>query len=97
MAASQERVYLAVDVRCYHCGRTVGLARFEREAALRPPTFTATGRASPMRLRRLTEVHCPACGGPTFLDEMETRRELPHADKWPTQPSRRVERKEAKA
>jgi endogenous inhibitor of DNA gyrase (YacG/DUF329 family) len=97
VAATQEQVYLMADVRCYHCGRTVGIARFHRKVAPTLPTFTAIGRATPMRLRRLTEVHCPRCGGPTFFDETETRREFPRARERSARPSRGVERKGARS
>lgn len=77
MTSTAIRVYVEADVKCFHCGQLVGATRQYRKPDLRGSTFVAAGAREEVSLTRLSDVHCPRCGGPTFVDDFQTRYEFP--------------------
>ena len=80
MSNTPIRVFVEADVKCFHCGQIVGVTRSDRGEPRARSTFLATGATDEVALRRLGDVRCPRCGGPTYLDEFQTRYELGHID-----------------
>ncbi|MFN0073145.1 MAG: hypothetical protein ACKVVP_16810 [Chloroflexota bacterium] len=73
MLATSVRVYAEADVKCFHCGYLVGLVRRDRAPVPTAPAFFPTGAATPEPVRKLSDIHCGRCCGPTFLDEVQVR------------------------
>lgn len=80
MTSTALRVYVEADVKCFHCGQLVGATRQYRKPDQAGSTFIAAGAATEVALARLSDVHCPRCGGPTYVDDFQTRYELPAVD-----------------
>lgn len=80
MTGTVVRVYVEADVKCFHCGHLVGVTRQSREPDAHGATFISAGSTAEVRLRRLADVHCPRCGGPSYVDDFQTRYEFPPVD-----------------
>jgi hypothetical protein len=75
MSREKARRFLEADVKCYHCGRTVGAVR--REDGQERSTFQL-GRSGPeTAVSSLTDLRCPSCQGPLFTDEIQVVYDYP--------------------
>ena len=76
MAVTTVRIFQEAEVKCFHCGGSVGLIRRERTEPPAPASFLSAVTAEPAPFRRITDIHCHRCGGSTFADEFFTRHAL---------------------
>lgn len=63
--------YQEAEALCYHCGHAAGVVRtatYDMKAGM---IFVGDNRAR--KIKGLTDVRCPRCGGPLFLEEFQTR------------------------
>ena len=74
------RVYLEADVKCYHCGHISGSARVDRGVANPITTFKPIGSDVETPIENRAKLRCLRCGGPTYTDEFEVRREFAAVD-----------------
>jgi hypothetical protein len=79
---------LEAEVRCYHCGRQVGTVRLRQRPHQTDPILNVGGATLMLPQRLLVNVRCLVCGGPTYLDDMQTRYELPPEAYEPAPPGR---------
>ncbi|MFN0071365.1 MAG: hypothetical protein ACKVVP_07745 [Chloroflexota bacterium] len=77
MTTTALRTFIEADVKCFHCGQMVGVTRQNKEPAPARSTFIAAGSTVEVTLKRLASLHCPRCGGPSYVDEFQTRYEFP--------------------
>ena len=74
------RSYLEADVKCYHCGHISGVARVDRGTRNPATTFKPVGSEVETPIQSRAKLRCLRCGGPTFTDEFELRREYAPVD-----------------
>lgn len=68
--------YVEADIKCYLCGTLAGAIECDRERQPNKIQFRAAGASQPTPIADVRQIHCPRCGGATFLDEVTvlTRR-----------------------
>ena len=74
------RTFVEADVKCFHCGQITGAVRTNRADRTSPLTFRAIGASADTPVRGGEQIRCHRCGGPTYFDEFEMRREAVHVD-----------------
>jgi hypothetical protein len=77
VARVQRQVVLEAEVRCYHCGRQVGQVRLPQGSTAGRPILTMDQTMMALPPGELAKVRCPVCAGPTYLDDVQTRYDLP--------------------
>ncbi|MCC7103583.1 MAG: hypothetical protein IT307_00435 [Chloroflexi bacterium] len=63
--------YQEAEALCYHCGSAAGAVRTASRGIEAGMVFVGDNGAR--RIKGLTDVRCPRCSGPLFLDEFQTR------------------------
>lgn len=77
MTTTAIRIFIEADVKCFHCGQLVGVTRRNKEPQTGQTTFIAAGSTDEAPMKTLANVHCARCGGPSYVDEFQTRYEFP--------------------
>jgi hypothetical protein len=77
MTTTALRIFIEADVKCFHCGQQVGVTRKNKEPFPSRSTFVAAGSTDEVPFANLAKIHCPRCGGPSYVDEFQTRYEFP--------------------
>jgi hypothetical protein len=68
---------LRADVHCYHCGQISGSWEWQSTATPEHGIFQELGDQGRRTVCTLAGMRCVRCGGPIFLDEVETVPERP--------------------
>jgi hypothetical protein len=65
---------IRADVKCYYCGYVSGQIEGDPETTRPSWSFHSRGRASNGTRLSRRQIRCGRCGGPVYLDEIETVR-----------------------
>lgn len=65
---------IRADVKCYYCGFVSGQLEGDPERTTHHWNFRTNGGVSPSSSPSKHQLRCTRCGGPVFLDEIETVR-----------------------
>jgi hypothetical protein len=68
---------LRADVHCYHCGQVSGSWEWPSSMTPEHGIFQELGGEGRRVVGALARMRCVRCGGPIFLDEVETVPERP--------------------
>ena len=73
--------YLEADVRCYHCGQSVGVLRRATGSSPAAGAFRRHADGAWIVVRALTCLHCDQCAGPLYAEPfVEHDRHRPDLD-----------------
>lgn len=68
---------IRADVKCYYCGHVSGQLEGDPDNPYLRWTFYSVPGPAPRTLSTRRAIRCIRCGGPVFLDEIETVRPQP--------------------
>ena len=63
---------MEADVRCYHCGRSVGTLRCCVNPSYGPMLFRRARDDAWSIISKPSQLRCSVCDGPTFVEYFET-------------------------
>jgi hypothetical protein len=62
--------YLEADVRCYHCGQSVGVLRRATGSSAAVRAFRRHADGAWIVVRALTSLRCDRCAGPLYAEQI---------------------------
>lgn len=71
-------MFIRADVKCYYCGHISGQIEGDKDNADSRWNYRASNGASASMRQAMKRIRCDRCGGPVFLDEIETVRYPQH-------------------
>ena len=71
-------VLFLVELRCLQCARCVGTLETHQWPWHGPALLRSSGARQAIPVADWSRLHCAACGGNVYADEVTTQRQYPH-------------------